>query len=113
MRSVERRLATVVRLAARLEFFFDPGNSVLQLLPALFLLRIAECCICRKSALMRTPGGFVDSLAGRRIMRIRLGKCIPDRALNTFQRLLFPCSFFPPFRHALNKSKRSPIQTIS
>jgi len=70
---------TGARLSTGLEFLFDAGDRVLQVLAALFLLRIAERGVCRKSALMRTPGGFIDSLAGRRIVCIRLGKCIPDR----------------------------------
>src|SRR5690606_6758591 len=81
--SVERGFATVAGVSAGLEFLFNAGDRVLQFLASLLLLPIAERCIRRKSALMRTPGGFIDSLAGRRIVRIRLGECIPDRAFNT------------------------------
>lgn len=52
-RRVERGFAPIRRAAANPEFLFDAGNGGLQLLAALFLLRIAQCGIRRQRAFMR------------------------------------------------------------
>ena len=56
----------------RLNFFFDPGDCLLQPFTAFFALVIVQRPIGRKRTLMRAPGGFVDLLTNRGVPGVRL-----------------------------------------